>query len=258
MSSGSSRSASTVPQWRAIDANVAGTHVNDYDGLGATRVLREVPNDRTDGVAASVCRRLQPSADTALEQGGSLNPHDAIDPDIDLVARVGRGEGHAARTLVSRKLPRLLALAQRMLGDRSEAEDVAQECMLRVWQRASAWRPGVARFDTWLHQVALNLCHDRLRMRRRTHPDAEVPDRIDPDPLPEQRIAADERGKRVEEALHALPERQREAIVLQHFQGLSNQEAAAAMEISVEALESLLSRARRNLRQQLLEEERET
>lgn len=199
--------------------------------------------------------RMQERA--VAEKAGHLNPDQARDPDLDLLTRVGRGEASAARALVTRKLPRLLALAQRMLGDRSEAEDVAQECMIRVWQRAATWRPGEARFDTWLHRVALNLCHDRLRVRRRMESAAEVPERIDPDLLPEQRIAAGERGRRVEQALQALPERQREAIVLQHFQELSNQEAAAAMEISVEALESLLSRARRALRQLLLEDNHE-
>ena len=85
------------------------------------------------------------------------------DPDEELVRRIGSGDDAAMQALVSRKLPRLLALARRMLGDAAEAEDVAQETFLRIWRNAARWRPGAARFDTWIHRVALNLCYDRLR-----------------------------------------------------------------------------------------------
>ena len=142
------------------------------------------------------------------------------DPDEDLVRRVGQGDPAAIQAMVARKLPRMLALAQRMLGDAVEAEDVAQEAMLRAWRQAPAWVSGRAKFDTWLHRVALNLCYDRLWRRR------EIP-------------------------TDAVPDRQREAIVLCHYQELSNIEAAGLMEISIEALESLLSRGRRALRQAL-------
>ena len=93
------------------------------------------------------------------------------DPDEDLVRRVGQGDPAAIQAMVARKLPRMLALAQRMLGDAAEAEDVAQEAMLRAWKQAPRWTPGEAKFDTWLHRVALNLCYDRLRRRRETPTD---------------------------------------------------------------------------------------
>lgn len=173
-----------------------------------------------------------------------------VDPDEDLVRRVGQGDPAAAQTLVSRKLPRILALAQRMLGDAAEAEDVAQEAMLKAWRQAPKWAPGKARFDTWLHRVALNLCYDRLR-RRREIPTDTPPDRPDEGPAPDRGLLAAETGVRVAAALKRLPDRQREAIVLCHYQELSNIEAAVLMEISVEALESLLSRGRRALRQAL-------
>lgn len=172
------------------------------------------------------------------------------DPDEDLVRRVGRGDPAAIQALVARKLPRVLALAQRMLGDAVEAEDVAQDAMLRAWRQAPRWKPGRAKFDTWLHRVALNLCYDRLRRRREIPTDAP-PDRPDDGPAPDRGLEAADTGARVNAALARLPDRQREALVLCHYQELGNIEAAAAMEISVEALESLLSRGRRALRQAL-------
>ncbi|WP_415289024.1 RNA polymerase sigma factor [Brevundimonas sp. S1H14] len=169
------------------------------------------------------------------------------DPDEDLVKRVGAGDPAAVQAMVARKLPRMLSLAQRMLGDAAEAEDVAQEAMLRAWKQAPRWTPGQARFDTWLHRVALNLCYDRLRRRREIATDV-IPDHIDDGPAPDRGLLAAETGAQVQAALSRLPPRQREAIVLCHYQELGNIEAAALMEISVEALESLLSRGRRALR----------
>lgn len=172
------------------------------------------------------------------------------DPDEDLVRRVGQGDPAAIQAMVARKLPRMLALAQRMLGDPAEAEDVAQEAMLRAWKQAPRWKPGKARFDTWLHRVALNLCYDRLRRNREIPTDAP-PDRPDEGASPDRGLMAADLGRRVDAALRRLPERQREAIVLCHYQELTNIEAAALMKVSVEALESLLSRGRRTLRQAL-------
>ena len=169
------------------------------------------------------------------------------DPDEDLVRRVGQGDPAAIQAMVARKLPRMLALAQRMLGDAVEAEDVAQEAMLRAWRQAPGWAPGRAKFDTWLHRVALNLCYDRLRRRREIPTDA-VPDRRDEGAAPDRGLLAADVGAAVNGALARLPDRQREAIVLCHYQELSNIEAAGLMEISIEALESLLSRGRRALR----------
>ena len=174
------------------------------------------------------------------------------DPDAALLARVARADPAAVRALVARKLPRLLALAVRLLGDRMEAEDVAQEAFLRIWQHAPRWREGEARFDTWLHRVALNLCYDRLR-KQRDEPADQLPEAADPGPLPDARLDARSRDQRVQAALAGLPARQREALVLNYYQELSNVEAASLMGITVEALESLLARARRNLRAQLAE-----
>jgi RNA polymerase sigma-70 factor (ECF subfamily) len=194
------------------------------------------------------------------------------DPDAELLARVARDDASAVRQLVTRKLPRLLSLAVRMLGDRMEAEDVAQETFMRIWKQAPHWREGEARFDTWLHRVAMNLCYDRLRSRRETVDaglDEEQPieaasaaqavqaggaahDLYSPS-TPEATLEASQDGARVRAALAALPTRQREALVLTYYQELSNAQTAGLMGISIEALESLLARARRSLRAQLSE-----
>ena len=171
------------------------------------------------------------------------------DPDEELVRRIGAGDPAAVQAMVVRKLPRILALAARMLGDAAEAEDVAQETFVGIWRHASGWRHGHARFDTWIHRVALNLCHDRLRQRREWTMD-ELPEVADEAPLPDAMPGDEER--RVSQALQRIAPRQREAIVLVYYQELSNIEAASAMQVSVDALESLLARGRRALQAMLI------
>lgn len=172
------------------------------------------------------------------------------DPDAGLVALTGQGDAEAASRLVARHLPRMTALARRMLGDSAEAEDVAQDVFMKVWTQAKRWQPGAAKFETWLHRVAINACYDRLRKRRGVPLD-EADERVDPAPDPEQTLAQAQTARQVDAALQTLPERQRAAIALCHYQGLSNIEAAASLDISVEALESLLSRGRRALKEKL-------
>ena len=171
-----------------------------------------------------------------------------IDPDADLVRNAGAGDARAAEALVRRHLPRMLGLARRMLSDAAEAEDVAQEVFLRVWREAPRWQPGAAKFETWMHRVALNLCYDRLR-RRREKPDRDAGLNVaDAAPLASEAWLAQQRSAKVHAALAQLPERQRDAINLVHFQELTNIAAAETLEISVEALESLLARGRRALK----------
>lgn len=171
-----------------------------------------------------------------------------IDPDAETVRLAGAGDTRAAEALVRKHLPKMVGLARRMLNDGAEAEDVAQEVFLRVWREAPRWRPGAAKFETWMHRVALNLCYDRMRRRReKSDPDAGMTV-ADPAPLASEAWLAQQRSATVRAALSALPDRQRAAITLVHFQELTNIAAAEALEISVEALESLLARGRRAMK----------
>lgn len=175
-----------------------------------------------------------------------------LDPDADLVVRIGRGDRAAAQILLARHLPKMLSLARRMLAmrDPAEAEDAVQEAFLKVWRNAGRWRPGKAKFETWIYRVVLNQCYDRLRKKPMAALDAAAAV-VDPGPAPGAALEAEQRAKAVENALARLPERQRAALLLCHFEEMGNIEAAEAMRISVEAIESLLSRGRRNLRNML-------
>jgi RNA polymerase sigma-70 factor, ECF subfamily len=178
---------------------------------------------------------------------------DDHDPDLEAVRAAAGGDAAACRRLVDRHLRSLHAFASRVLDDASEAEDVCQEAFVKLWQFAPRWEPGRALVSTWLYQVALNACRDRQRRRR---PDSAT----DPDALqsstpgPGALHARDETGARVRQALDRLPQRQREALLLFHFEGHSQAETAAVMEVSVDALESLLARARRSLREWLVDD----
>lgn len=180
-------------------------------------------------------------------------PLDASDatPDHVLLARYARGDALAARSLMNRLVPRAFGFAARMLGDRAEAEDVVQEAMLRLWRIAPDWRPGEARVSTWLYRVVSNLCTDRMR-RRRMVPLDSLADPADGAPGALGALIEADRASALDAALADLPERQRQAVVLRHLEGLSNPEIAAVMEIGVEAVESLTARGKRALAARLV------
>ncbi|MBI1365796.1 MAG: RNA polymerase sigma factor [Alphaproteobacteria bacterium] len=177
--------------------------------------------------------------------------------DEALVARAGRGDRAAASALVLRHTDRIFAASYRMLGDRAAAEDATQETFLKLWKNAARWRPQGAKFETWLYKVAMNACLDRLRKRGREAPEDAAPEMTDGAPRADDILIAAERRDAVAAAIAALPERQREAIVLCHYQELSNIEAAKIMDVSVEAIESLLARGRRALKDALIERREE-
>lgn len=173
--------------------------------------------------------------------------------DEALLVAYANGEARAARDLTARLLPRVLGQAARLLaGDRAEAEDVAQEAMMRLWNIAPEWRQGEAQVSTWLYRVTANLCTDRLRKRGRTTGLDAAPDPADPAPSAPAAMEAAERAAALEAALAELPDRQRQAVILRHLEGHSNPEIARIMDIGVEAVESLTARGKRKLAELLL------
>lgn len=170
--------------------------------------------------------------------------------DARLLSLAATGDAAAFRALVDRHLAAVLAIARRMLRDDAEAEDVAQETMLRLWKSSPSIEAGPQGLRPWLRRVASNLAIDRVRSGRRVSVVEEVPEVAEPAGQLAGLEAADT-GARVDAALKALPERQRLALVLFHFEGLSQIEIGRSMGISDEAVESLLARARRALRRTL-------
>ena len=167
--------------------------------------------------------------------------------DAELVASYAAGDALAARQLADRVLPGTLALARRMLRNDAEAEDVAQETMLRLWKIAPKWDPSRAQVTTWTYRVAANLCTDRLRRSGRFVADDALAEAPDETPGAEQALMAGDRRAAMRDAIGRLPDRQRLAIQLRHFEELGNPQIAQIMETSVEAVESLLARAKRTL-----------
>ncbi len=173
----------------------------------------------------------------------------AVVADEALVVLYANGDPDAARVLAHRLLPRILGYAGRLLADRTEAEDIAQEAMLRLWRVAPEWRQGEAKVSTWIYRVVTNLCTDRLRARKRRQTDA-----LDLVAEPEDGAAGVVAGMieanrmaALTAALASLPDRQREAVVLRHIEGLTNPEIAEILQIGVEAVESLTARGKRAL-----------
>lgn len=180
--------------------------------------------------------------------------NEETDPDVRLMQAIQKGDKKAFNQLMSRHLNRLHAFAQRLLGDAGEAEDVVQETFLRVWQKAGQWQPGAARVTTWLHSIAHNLCIDRLRRRKPSSGLEEAAElQSETHEQPAQQLQQHQVTQHLQMAMQKLPETQRSALLLCHYQGLSNKEAAELLSISLSALESLLARARRNLKQHLQE-----
>src|SRR5262249_32814547 len=144
-------------------------------------------------------------------------------PDDALMVLVAQGDHAACNELVQRHLGRILTFAQRMLGDRAAAEDVAQEVFTRLWMHAKRWRPGPARLSTWLHRIALNLCVDATRKREESM--ENVPEPIDPSTDAPTRLHEQQLQARVNAAVQTLTTTQRAAIALCYFDGLRNAEA---------------------------------
>jgi RNA polymerase sigma factor (sigma-70 family) len=174
----------------------------------------------------------------------------AAGDDDAVMVRVAARDAVAFSRIVDAHAGMLHRVAYRMIADTSEAEDVAQEALLRLWSTAERWRPGQSGIAAWLTRVAVNLCLDRLR-RRRFASDEEVPDRADDAPGAEDLMAAESLRRAALAALGDLSERHRAAIVLTYYEELPNATAAEALEMNLKAFESLLLRARGAMRSAL-------
>ena len=164
-----------------------------------------------------------------------------------LMVRAGLRDAAAFRVLVERHQDRPYRVAWRMLNDQTEAEDVAQDALLRLWTMAPNWQAGGSGVAAWLTRVATNLCLDRLR-RRRFASDEDMPERADEAPLADAQMMVAERQASAAAAVAALPDRQRAAIILTYYEEIPNKQAADMLELNIKAFESLLLRARTALR----------
>lgn len=193
--------------------------------------------------------------------------------DEELMLAVCNGNQSAYQTIVSQHLKSISHYAYRLLGNRKDTEDITQETFLKLWVNAGKWQPRKAKLSTWLHRIAHNLCVDYLRKHGNTQTRESFDDetgelasrgieriaRIEregdsPDNNSlENSNHARERAQQLEQAIAGLPENQRSALMLCHYSGFSNKEAAAIMNLSVKALESAIARAKRSLRNTLSE-----
>jgi RNA polymerase sigma-70 factor (ECF subfamily) len=169
------------------------------------------------------------------------------DSDDELVARLAARDHAAMRVISDRYADRAWRIAYRMLGDATEAEDVAQETLLRLWNNAEKWQSGGRGLVAWMKRVTVNQCLDRLR-RRRFATDDEAPDHEDESPLADQKMEAGEIGQSVKQCIEALPDRQRASVILTYYEEQPNLDAAAGLSMHLKAFESLLFRARASLK----------
>jgi RNA polymerase sigma-70 factor (ECF subfamily) len=174
----------------------------------------------------------------------------AENSDDDLLSQIAEGDRRAFAQLMDRHVDRAFALARRVLGNKSDAEDVVQDAFMKVWQKAGQWQPGRAQFSTWLYRVVVNRCLDLKRKPVNAALD-NVAEQSDDRPDAYEDIATRQHNAKIQAAVADLPERQRTAIALSYTAGMSNAQAAETMEISVKAFESLLVRAKRELRGRL-------
>lgn len=178
---------------------------------------------------------------------GSVGSSDAGGEDAVLLEQLTAGDATAFAKVVERHLSHLLAIGRRMLRDDAEAEDVAQEALVRLWRNADKLELGPGGLKPWLRRVVSNLCIDRVRAGKHLAVVEEVPE-VPSAATQERGIGERELADRVEEALQRLPDRQRLALTLFHYEGLSQIEVGEVLGVSDEAVESLLARARRALK----------
>lgn len=175
-------------------------------------------------------------------------PLDAMNDlsDDALLVLYANGDAEAARALTLRLTPRVFGHAYRLLGNHADAEDVTQDALMRLWKIAPDWRQGEAQVSTWLYRVTANLCTDRMRKKPSEALD-NIPEPEDGAEGVDEQLQQKARADALQDALTTLPDRQRQAVVLRHLEGLGNPEIASIMDIGPRAVESLIARGKRAL-----------
>lgn len=180
-----------------------------------------------------------------------IHSFDAASDDALLVL-FANGSQAAAQELTRRLMPRVFAQAFHKLRNRADAEDVTQESFMKLWRIAKDWKQDQAKVSTWLYRVVENACIDRLR---RKHVSSGLDDLghepSDPSPSVGEKMQDQSRVNALYAAIDLLPERQAIAVRMRHLDEKSNIEIAEILDLSVDAVESLISRAKRSLTAQL-------
>lgn len=174
--------------------------------------------------------------------------------DEDLMGRLVKGDHQAFCVLVRRHTQKFYACAYRVCLNQDDAEDAVQDAFLKIWRKPDVWKVGKgAKFTTWFYRVVTNSATDIVR-KRRNHGGSDVLEYMaDENPHQDEEMSISEEQKGLEDAMDALPDRQKEALNLCFYEGFSNKEAAEMLGVGVKALESLLMRAKAELKQNLIE-----
>lgn len=174
------------------------------------------------------------------------SPNDKV-----LLGEIQKGSSSASASLVRKHGRRYYGLAYRYTASREDAEDIVQTAFVKLWENPNVWDPGKGvRFTTWFYRIVVNLCLDR----KKKHREIAIPESFeaaDENRSQEKEVCESEENKLLAEAIAALPSRQKAALILCFYEGLSNEDAAKTMSISVKALQSLLMRAKTVLRRDM-------
>ncbi len=170
--------------------------------------------------------------------------------DEALMRGIAAGSEAAFRSLAGRHLERIRRLALKTLGGQAEADDVAQETLLRIWTHAGRWRPERSRLTTWIYTIVYRLCIDRLRGGRTVPLDCAMMAE-DPAPSAFETLVQESDLRRLASAMRSLQPRQRAALTLFYYEEMSGPDAAAVMGLNLRAFWSLLHRARQTVQQNM-------
>lgn len=178
--------------------------------------------------------------------------------DHTLMEKIAGGDHHAFRDLVERHQNAVVGTVSKMLGNANDSEDIAQQVFIRVWKHARRYKPD-NKFTTYLYTITRNLVYNesRRRSRKRTvssdqlEEDYQLQQTGDPNARPDANLLEAELRQAVENAIQALPENQRMAVVLRRYENLPYEEIAVVLKTTVPSVKSLLFRARTTLKEAL-------